>query len=293
MKNFLRRSKLSSARPSRRRCARLAYSIAILFTLAAFSSPSQSRPIDSTAGSVRGIVSVIHLDGRSDGASGAQVRLAGAAKDAFQLTIADDTGQYKFDSVRPGNYQLEVTFDGFEKVTRPTIVHAGETNVQDVRLVVKSEREEDTAKAERVGLDLKEFESAAVIKQPASETDPSERLRHSVLLSMKSSPAGPGAVAAYAAFEGASNRHLLRPPDQIIQAPRFSAPKIPPLKGFSLSVSPKVSLKNQNHSRRPQFPDVQGFHPRDFQGNLANYKFGILSNGAGRTFAMRFVIEKK
>lgn len=155
-------------------------------------------------------------------------------------------------------------------------------------------RDSDTAKAERVGLDLKDPESAAVIKQPPLETDPAthEKLRHSVLLSMKSLPAGPSAVG-FAAFAGAASRRFLRPPDQIIQASKFSAPKMPQLKGFSLSVRPKVSLTNQNHGRRPQFPDVQGFYPRDFQGNLANYKFGILSNGVGRMFAMRFVFEKK
>jgi hypothetical protein len=293
MKNFVCFSKLSSALGSRSSNAASAYLVAFLLSLTSLVSPAQARPTDSTPGSVHGIVSVFDPNGRSYGAPGAQVRLIGAAKDAFQLTIADDSGQYKFDSVRPGNYQLEVTLDGFEEVTRPMIVRAGETNVQDVRLVVKSE--EDTAKAERVGLNLKDSESATVIKQPASETDPatSERLRHSVLLSMRSSPADPNAVVGYDAFEGASSRHFLRGPDQIIQAPKFSAPKIPSLKGFSLSISPRVSLKNQSHSRRPQFPDVQGFYPRDFQGNLANTKFGVFSNSVGRMFAMRFVIEKK
>lgn len=152
-----------------------------------------------------------------------------------------------------------------------------------------------TAKAERVGLNLRDSESAAAMKQPDSETDPAtrERLRHTVLLSMKGSAAGPGAVVGYDAFMGTSSRHFLRAPEQTIQAPKLSAPRIPALKGFSLSVSPRVSLKKPNPSQRPQFPDVQGPYPRDLQGNLASSKFGVFSSGVGRLFGMRLVIEKK
>ena len=289
MKNFVWPSRLSSEHTSPRSIVAAPYLFAILLTLAPFAAAAQSRPIDSPTGSLHGTVSVISPDGQSHGAPGAQVRLTGAAKDTFQLTIADDSGQYKFDSLCPGNYQLEVTLDGFEEVTKPMIVCAGETNVENIQLVTKSARKV-TAKAERVGLNLRDSESATVFKQPASETDPatSQRLRHSVLLSMKSSPAGPSA-----AFEGASRPHFLRAPDQVFQTPKFSAPTVPALTRFNLSVSPKVSFKNSNHSRRTQFPDVQGSYPRDFQGNLAHTKFGLFSNGVGRMFGMRIVIEKK
>ena len=35
------------------------------------------------------------------------------------------------------------------------------------------------------------------------------------------------------------------------------------------------------------------FNPRDSQGNLAAANFGVFSNGVGRIFGMRFVVEKK
>jgi hypothetical protein len=301
MKNFLCLSNLSSARTSRSSSARLAYPIAILLTLAAFASPSQSRPIDFPAGSVHGTINVISPDGQSYGAPGAQVRLIGATRDALQLAIADDSGQYRFGSVRPGSYQLEVALDGFEKVTRPLTIHASEAISENVNLVVKGVREEGSTKAERVGLNLKDAEFSAEIRQPASSTDPvvSERLRDAVLLSMKGSRASRSGLtvnsiaASYNTFNPNSARHFLSTPDRMVHVPKLSSPEIQVLKGLSLSVSPRVSLKNPSHSRRSQFPDVQGSYPRDFQGNLANSRFGVLSSGVGRIFGMRFVIEKK
>ncbi len=298
MKNFARFSKLSSARTARRSSARLAYPIAILLTLAA--SPTQSRPIDSPTGSVHGTISVIGSFGQSYGAPGAQVRLIGATRDALQFAIADDSGQYKFDRVLPGSYQLEVTLDGFEKLTRPITIHAGEAISENVNLVVKGGREEESARAERVGLNLKDADSAE-IKQPASQTDlvVSERLRDTVLLSMKGSRASYGGLSvksiavSYNTFNPNSARHFLSTPDRIVHVPKLFSPEIQVLKGLSLSVSPKVSLKNPSHSRRPQFPDVQGSYPRDFQGNLANSNFGVFSNGVGRMLGVRLVIEKK
>ena len=300
MKNFAYCSKLSSARTARSSSARLVYPIAILLTLAAFASPLQSRPIDSPAGSVHGTVNVITPDGRSYGAPGAQVRLIGATRDALQVAIADDSGQYKFDSVRPGSYQLEVALDGFEKVTRPLTIRAGEAISENVNLVVKGGREEESARAERVGLNLKDAGFSTEIKQPASHTDPvaSERLRDTVLLSMKGSRASHGGLtvnsiaASYNPFNPNSVRHFLSTLNQMVHVPKLFSPEIQVLKSFGLRVSPRVS-HGQKPGQRLTFPDVQGFYPRDFQGNLANANFGVFSNGVGRMLGMRLVIEKK
>lgn len=301
MKNSLCLSRLSSASTSRSSSARLVYPIAILLILAAFTSPSQSRPIDSPTGSVHGTINVISPDGQSSGAPGAQVRLIGATRDALRLAIADDSGQYKFGSVRPGSYQLEVALDGFEKVTRPLTIHAGEAISENVNLVVKGGREEESAKAARVGLNLKDAGFSTEIKQPASHTDPvvSERLRDTVLLSMKGARASHGGLtvdsiaASYNTFNPNSAGYFLSTPDRMVHVPKLSSPEIQVLKGLSLSVSPRVSLKNPSHSWRPRFPDVQGSYPQDFQGSQANSRFGVLSNGVGRMFGMRFMIEKK
>jgi hypothetical protein len=301
MKNFYCLSALNRARTAQRTSARLAYPIAILLTLAALASPAPARPIYSLTGSMHGTISVVDPNGQSCGAPGAQVRLISATADAFQLAIADHSGQYKFDSVLPGSYQLEVTLDGFEKATRPITICAGETNVENITLVVRGVREQDIVKAERVGLNLKAANHAAEIKQPAAQNDPvaSERLRDTVLLSMKGSRAGHGVLtvnripASYDKFDAISARHFLSTPSQVAHLPKFSSPQIQILKSLCLSVGPRVSLKNRNRSRRPQFPDVQGSYPRDFQGNLASTNFGVFSNGVGRMLGMRVVIEKK
>jgi hypothetical protein len=299
MKNFACFYRLSRARTARRSSTGLGCTFAILLTIAALASAAPARPIDSLAGSVRGTVSVVDPNGQSYGAPGAQVRLIGATEDSLQLAIADHSGQYKFDRVPPGNYRLEVTLDGFEKLTRPIMICAGETNLENVTLVMKGVREEDIVQAERVGLNLKAADQATEIKQAVPQTDPvaSERLRDTVLLSMKGSRASHGgltvnsAAAGYYKFD--LTRHFLSVPNQVVNAPKFSPPEIQILKSICLSVSPRVSLKNPNHSRRPAFPDVQGSYPRDFQGNLASTNFGVFSNGVGRTFGVRFVIEKK
>jgi len=292
-------SDLTTARTSRRSSARLAYPITILLTLAAFASPSQSRPIDSPAGSVHGTVNMMSPDGQSYVASGAQVRLIGATRDAPHFAIADYSGQYKFDSVRPGSYQLEVTLDGFEKVTRPLTIHPGEAISQNVNLAVRGEREEESAKAERVGLNLSAAAHVTGIKQPPSDNDPvaSERLRETVLLSLKVSRASQNGLtvrsfgASNHRFELDSARRFLSSPDQTVHMPKLFSPEIKVFKSFRLSVSPKVSLKKPSRSRRPQFPDVS--NPRDFRGNLNGANFGALSNGLGRMVGARLVIEKK
>jgi hypothetical protein len=35
------------------------------------------------------------------------------------------------------------------------------------------------------------------------------------------------------------------------------------------------------------------FNPRDYQGNLASADFGGFSNGVGRKYGLKFVVEKK
>src|SRR5712692_4198771 len=300
MKDFVGFLRLSSARASRSSSAAPAYLFAILLTLVSLVSPAQARPTDSTAGSVHGTVSVIDPNGQSYGAPGAQVRLIGPARDACQLAIADDSGQYKFDSVPPGSYQLEVTLDGFEKLTSQLTIHAGEEILENIKLLLKGAQEEYTVKAERVGLSLRDAGPAPEMKQQTSQTDPlrNERLREAAR-NVKGSLASHGvlevnsSVAGYNVFGGSSGRHFLSTPNQMVRLPKFFSPRIQVLKSRRLSVSPKVSLGNQHHGRGPQFPDVQGSFPRDFQGNLAGTNFGIISNGVGRMFGIRFVIEKK
>jgi hypothetical protein len=301
MKNFVRPSKPGRARTTKSSCAGPVYLIAILLALVSFVAPAQSRPLDSPAGSVHGTVLVISPDGRRHVASGAQILLVGATRDASQLAVADDSGQYKFDGVRPGGYQLEVVLDRFEKVAKPITIRAGETTVEDVKLELKRLRDEGTAKAERVALNLRDS-SASEARQEALQPVKIANLSFpgKLTLNVKGSLAGSksglavdNTAAPYGTFNLNSGRPFVSAPNPTVHFPGFFSPKMSVLKSYRLRVSPKVSLGNQNHGRRVRFPDVQDCYPREFQGNPANANPGVFSNGVGRVFGMRFVIEKK
>jgi len=200
--------------------------------------------------------------------------------------------------VRPGSYQLEVALDGFENVTRPITIHAGETTVENVKLKVKGVRAEVTAQAERVGLRMSDAKPASELEQKTLQTIP----RVNTVLTNpyapeygKFTPSFGGshftkAGASHNTFIGNSSGPFVSARNQTVHLPRFFSLEMPVSKSFRLRVSPRVSLRS--HVRRPQFPDVQDFYPREFR-SLASPNFGMFSNGVGRVFGMRFVIEKK
>jgi hypothetical protein len=304
MKNFVCPS--GSARTTQNSCARPVYLIAILLALVSFVAPAQSRPLDSPAGSVHGTVLVISPDGRSHVASGAQVRLIGATKDASQLAVADYSGRYKFDGVPAGGYQLEVALgifelDIFEKVAKPITIRAGETTVEDVKLELKGVGDEVTVKAERVGLKLRDASATEPSQQPLQLVQIVNlsfpgKLTLNVKGSLASTRNGltvDSPEASHNTFNLSSSRPFVSAPNPTVHFPGFFSPKMSVLKSYRLRVSPRVSLGNQIHGRRTRFPDVQDCYPREFQIDLANANPGVFSNGVGRVFGMRFVIEKK
>ena len=279
--------------------ARPTYLIAILLALVSLVTPASSRAGESVMGALHGIVIAAGPDGQSYNAPGAKVRLSGTSQNSSMSAIADDSGEYKFGSVPAGRYTLEVTVDGFENVTRPITIHAGETTVENVKLDVKSVREEVTAQAERVGLTMSDAKPASELEQKTLQTIPPV---NTVLKNPyapeygKFTPSFSGshfikAGASYNTFNGNSTGHFVSARNQTVRLPRFLSLEMPVLKSFRLRVSPRVSLRT--HVRRPQFPDVQDFYPRDFQGNPGSANFGKFPNGVGRVFGMRFVIEKK
>ena len=301
MKNFVCPSKPGSARTTQGSCAGPVYLIAILLALVSFVAPAQSRPLDSPAGSVHGTVLVISPGGRSHVASGAQVRLIGATKDASQLALADDSGQYKFDGVPPGGYQLEVALDTFEKVTRPITIRAGETTVEDVKLELKGVRNEVTVQAERVGLNLRDASATKADQHPLQLAQivnlsfPGKQTLNvkGSLARSKNGLTVDRAAALYNTFNLNAGRPFVSAPNPTVHFPGFFSPEMSVLKSYRLRVSPRVSLGNQTRGRRTRFPDVQDCYPREFQVNLAHANPGVFSNGIGRVFGMRFVIEKK
>jgi len=123
-------------------------------------------------GTLQGTVSAVGADGQSYGAPGAKVRLSGASRNASLLAVADDSGDYKFGSVPPGSYQLEVALEGFENAAKPITIHAGETTVENVKLEFKSVREEVTVSTTREGVNTTDAGPASELKQNALQTIP-------------------------------------------------------------------------------------------------------------------------
>ena len=86
--------------------------------------------------------------------------------------------------------------------------------------------------------------------------------------------------------------------DRNFVGPRNRAGRFPTFYSLDLQVMKNVSLPGKWEKYRLKlgvkfFNVTNHFNPRDFQGNLASADFGGFSNGVGRKFGMRFVIEKK
>lgn len=86
--------------------------------------------------------------------------------------------------------------------------------------------------------------------------------------------------------------------DRNFVGPRNGAGRFPTFASLDLQVMKSVSIPGQWEKYRLKlgvkfFNVTNHFNPRDFQGNLASADFGAFSNGVGRKFGTRFVIEKK
>lgn len=86
--------------------------------------------------------------------------------------------------------------------------------------------------------------------------------------------------------------------DRNFVGPRNRAGRFPTFYSLDVQVMKNVSLPGKWKKYRVKlgvkfFNVTNHFNPRDFQGNLASSDFGGFSNGVGRKFGTRFVIEKK
>jgi hypothetical protein len=253
MKNLVCLSKLIMAGTMRRANAKSAYLIAILLTLVSLATPVSSYEGDSLMGTVHGTVSVTGPDGQSYSASGAKVRLIGTSLNASLVVLADDSGEYKFGSVPPGSYKLEVALDGFENVARPITIHAGETTVEDVRLEPKNVRNVLT------NLHAPEY-------RKFTQSFGGSHFSNAAITNNT--------------FKGNSGGYFASARNAAVHSPRFFSLEMQVLKSYRLKVRPKVSLRNR-------------FYPRDSQGSLGGANSGMFSNGVSRMLGMRLVIEKE
>ena len=173
MKNFACPINVTRSGTTLPSTARPRYLIAILLAFIAVTTPALVFAADSLMGTLQGTVSAVGPDGQNYSTPGAKVRLIGSSRDATSLSVvAADSGEYRFGSVPPGSYTLAVAVDGFDNVAKPITIHAGETAVENVKLEVKSVREEVTVSATREGINTSDAGPATELKQNTLQTVP-------------------------------------------------------------------------------------------------------------------------
>jgi hypothetical protein len=274
-------------------------------SLAILATPVCSHSGDALMGTILGTVSTIGPNGQSYNAQGAKVRLESTAQTSSLFVVADNSGEFKFGSVPPGTYNLEVALEGFEDTARIVTIHAGETAIENIKLEVKSGHEEVSINSTRGDVDAVDAERASELKQAKLKTVTlgNERFHQNALLIpvVVRGPAGLMKIKSSGVSQSglridrtilmndASPLGKLTPSpyfvsdrNETVHLPRFPSLQMGVLKrSFRITVSPKVSLR-RNH-----------LYPRDFRGNMDGANSGTFSNGIARMFGIRFVIEKK
>ena len=262
MKNSVFLSRPSRARHAFQSSVRVTYIIAILLTLASLAMPMSSLADDSAMGVLQGNVSVVGADGQSHNVPGAKVRLSGTSQNASMFAGTDYAGDYKFGSVTPGRYTLEVALDGFENVARLITIHASEKTIENIKLEVKSVREYVAIRAERVGMNI-------------SETRPISEITQNIERRLGN-----------AGFNVQARKFIPRccnydPSVSKTFAPRVALDSPVTSRSYRFRFSPKV------------FNVTNLFKPRALPGDLTAEKFGTHPKSVGRMFGIRLVIEKK
>jgi hypothetical protein len=253
----------------------------MLLAIVSLVSSAPAHAAESIMGALHGTVSAAGHDGQGHSAPGAKVRLSGMSQNGSMSVVANDSGEYKFGSVTPGSYTLEVTLDGFEQVTRPVAIHAGETTIENVKLEAKSVRAEVIVQADRVGLNMSDAEPASEREQKARVLTNLHTPEYGKLISSLAASHFIKSGVSYNAFNENASRHFAPTRNETVHFARIFSLEMEVLKSLRLRVSPKL-IRPRNH-----------FYPRDLQGNPGSPNFGTLPNDVGRMFGLRFVLEKK
>src|SRR5262245_26505160 len=84
-------------------------------------------------GALQGEIKTAGADGSAANVPGAKVVLASAKAASEPLTVvADENGYYQFKELKPGNYILEVSVEGFAAVKKGVTVNEGATVTENV-----------------------------------------------------------------------------------------------------------------------------------------------------------------
>jgi outer membrane receptor for ferrienterochelin and colicin len=99
-----------------------------------FSNLANAQNAQSQTATVRGAVAASAPDGQSYNIPGASVKLKSGTQVAD--TSANDSGEYEFTKLVPGEYTLEANADGFKTSSKTIAIRAGESLVENISLEV-------------------------------------------------------------------------------------------------------------------------------------------------------------
>ncbi|MGB7472084.1 MAG: TonB-dependent receptor, partial [Candidatus Acidiferrum sp.] len=107
----------------------------LLAALPALGQGTRSSNAELQTGSIHGTITTAQEDAAASGLSGISVTLnsippAGAA----QTAETDDSGRFEFNGLKPGNYTISVTQQGFKPVSKTVGVKAGQAATLEIKL---------------------------------------------------------------------------------------------------------------------------------------------------------------
>jgi len=107
-----------------------------LITTVILSGATNAQTVQPVSGTLRGVVTTAGPDGQSYNVPAATLKLK--LKQSVQIaeTSANETGEYEFTKLAPGEYTLETTVDGFKPNIKTVTIRAGETSVEKIILEV-------------------------------------------------------------------------------------------------------------------------------------------------------------
>jgi Carboxypeptidase regulatory-like domain len=109
--------------------------VLFLAALPAFGQGTRSSNEEPQTGSIHGTITTGQEDAAASGLSGISVTLASIPPaGAAQTTETDDSGRFEFKGLKPGNYTISVTQQGFKHVSKTLGVQAGQVATLEIKL---------------------------------------------------------------------------------------------------------------------------------------------------------------
>jgi len=130
--------------PERRRFPSLLFLAAIISTF--------TIPLAAKTGKLSGIVFTVANDGGQTVWPNARVALRNPGTGREAVTVSNELGVYQFSGVVTGSYEVRVTLNGFEPITKSITLQSGE-NKMDIQLALAKREERINVSAEPASLD--------------------------------------------------------------------------------------------------------------------------------------------